>query len=551
MSKYLESKNKEFKSKQFNELYINDLLSVYQETNDEFQNLIRRYFFVKSKDFKINNDELTIVESLIDYNNHILIRVFLEYLIATSKKSTSSKLVEECKNYIQEYFNNTENITNGLSNYNLITILTWTLWKFPKEKNKIGMFLFDKIINRSDKQINILYLVNSIIGNKDLQRVFSFEQYYEVYNKYLPKQADKSNIQIYLDVYERYYEYFIQKSAPKIMRNQIKKNFCDFVIYNIEFIDNYRKQIILQKIRKHMNELKSYEDSDYYIIDSHLEIANKETLDSLKFKEFRLPPEQINIIEEVIENQKDYFSRLDSETLINKLLADLDPIITKDIEKHIRNKGDYIFTSLMDEKIIDSKGRIMNYDKISDNQMFSLKANEHIYLKIKTVFSFYIYPFFQVLSSDDSHIELTIKKILTNNLLVSNDKIEILCDSFSSFLKRDFKNSVYDIVLELEESLRYFFKNKKMNIYKLNSKNDLIGLSNILNDDKKNKYRDEMLKIIDEDFYFTLKWFLVDEYGFALRHKIAHRYDINYLYNTEYAIFIVFQIIRLYWGFQK
>ena len=115
----------------------------------------------------------------------------------------------------------------------------------------------------------------------------------------------------------------------------------------------------------------------------------------------------------------------------------------------------------------------------------------------------------------------------------------------------EFINSSYDIVQELEESFRYYFKNKGLNILKKNGTRDYIGLSQIFNDDETNNYRECLLEIIDEDFYFTLKWFLVDNYGFGLRNKTSHRFNSNRLYEHPYSIYIIIHILRLYWGFQK
>ena len=89
-------------------------------------------------------------------------------------------------------------------------------------------------------------------------------------------------------------------------------------------------------------------------------------------------------------------------------------------------------------------------------------------------------------------------------------------------------------------------------IRKRDKTNDFIGLNNIFNYYEKNNYRDKLLEVIDENYYFTLKWFLVDKYGFNLKNKVSHRYEYsNDLYNSIFSIYAVIQIFRLYWGFQK
>lgn len=151
----------------------------------------------------------------------------------------------------------------------------------------------------------------------------------------------------------------------------------------------------------------------------------------------------------------------------------------------------------------------------------------------------------------DNSSEKYIKSILENNEMVSDEQINDLSHWIIEFFKINFRDSTFDIVEEFEASLRYYFKNQKMNIYKRNGTGDLIGLSTIFNDNDNNLYRDKLYEVIDEDFYYTLKWLLVDEYGFQLRHKISHRFKANQLYQKTYTIYAVLQIIRFYKGYQK
>ena len=73
---------------------------------------------------------------------------------------------------------------------------------------------------------------------------------------------------------------------------------------------------------------------------------------------------------------------------------------------------------------------------------------------------------------------------MVNNELVSDEQIEDLSYWFIEFFKTNFRDSVYDIIEEFEASLRYYFENQKMNIFKRNGTGDLIGLSTIFNDNK-------------------------------------------------------------------
>ena len=339
------------------------------------------------------------------------------------------------------------------------------------------------------------------------------------------------------------------KDYNKLIKKDFLKKYCDFVIKNIELIDSHTKQILLQKIRDYIDELNIYGDSDYYIIDSSLEKANKESLKSMQSVEINLSEEFVKEMEEKINFQKKIYLKLDCNERIQKLLSELSPINIIETKKYIEeSKG--AFASAFKEHIVDLDGKVINYNDLDETQMLSLKANEYINIMMRLYFACIIRPFYSSPINEDE-VKKSIYNILTNSKLVSSDRIDSLLDSFVALLKQDFKASIYDIVEEFEESLRYYFKNEKMNIYKRNAKRDLIGLSNIFNDHKINTYRDRLYETIDENYYFTLKWFLVDNYGFGLKNKISHRYKAKDLYNTTYAIYSAFQILRFYWGFQN
>ena len=60
-----------------------------------------------------------------------------------------------------------------------------------------------------------------------------------------------------------------------------------------------------------MDELNIYGDSDYYIIDSSLEKANKESLKSMQSVEINLSEEFVKEMEEKINFQKKIYLKLD------------------------------------------------------------------------------------------------------------------------------------------------------------------------------------------------------------------------------------------------
>ena len=543
MSAFLISKDLEFKQSDFSDVNIESLFWTKNEQTDKIRNIINKYHNVIYDNFTIENDELLIVKEELPNNYHVLIEIFLQYLVASSNEKDSSSLVECCKRYIEEYFQNIEKNNRGVATHNLSIVLIWTFSRFPIYKKEISEDIYNRIMNDKEATVNFFSLAFYFMRNKTLSNIFNIKQYENIYSKYFVKETDSIHIYLYLNYYKKYLEYLCDHKQSK---KEFAKKYCYFVIKNIDLIDNYTKQILLQEILDLMNELKCFTDEEYSIINEHLDMANKAAKDALKFHSIPIPKDQIDDLEKFVKQQELIFKSLNNADKILKLMNDLEPISKYAIQEVIE-QGENSITSIFQERILDSDGMIINYKELSEEQMFSLKSHYYIKCIIQMIFIGIINPFFRNFIFDDNVINF-IKSIFSNNQLVSSDRSEVLSDSFIEFFKQNFKGSVYDIVEEIEESLRYYFKNEKMNIYKMNRKRDLVGLSNML--DNNSAFASKLLEIIDDDFFYTLRWFLVDDYGYGLRNMIAHRYNSKDSYRTQYSIYISLLILKLYMGFK-
>ena len=385
------------------------------------------------------------------------------------------------------------------------------------------------------------------IRDDDLKLIFTIDDYEKLYNYYFVTKSDEKNISFYLDVYERYLDYLT--NTDKSRRKTFLKKYCDFVIENVQIIDIHYKHKLLPLIRDYMDELKLYSDESYNIIDSNIEIASNEMLNNLQSFTVSLPEDENKKLSDFQKKQYEKFITMSNADKVDELFAYLTPFDIKKIKKNI-NASNSELHNLFSDLYLDEKGKPINYKKLNENQMFSLKAKQQIDIFINFQFYLLIDSFFKTFKIDDFSKE-HINSFLVNNELVSDEQIEDLSYWFIEFFKTNFRDSVYDIIEEFEASLRYYFENQKMNIFKRNGTGDLIGLSTIFNDNKNNPYRDKLYEVIDEDFYFTLKWLLVDEYGLQLRHKITHRFKSKQLYQKTDTIFAVLQIIRFYMGYQN
>ncbi len=543
MSAFLISKDLEFKQSDFSDVNIESLFWTKNEQTDKIRNIINKYHNVIYDNFTIENDELLIVKEELPNNYHVLIEIFLQYLVASSNEKDSSSLVEYCKRYIEDYFQNIGKNNRGVATHNLSIVLIWTFSRFPRYKKEISEDIYNRIMNGKEAAISFFSLAFYFMSNKTLSNVFNIKEYENIYSKYFVEETDSIHIYLYLDYYKKYLEYLCDHKQSK---KEFAKKYCYFVIKNIDLIDNYKKQILLQEILDLMNELKCFTDEEYSIINEHLDMANKAAKDALKVHSIPIPKDQIADLEKFVKQQELIFKSLNNADKILKLMDELEPISKYTIQEVIE-QGENSRTFNFQESILNSDGMIINYKELSEEQMFSLKSHYYIKCIIQMIFIGIINPFFRNFIFDDNVVDF-IKSIFVNNKLVSSDRSEVLSYSFMELFKQNFKGSVYDIVEELEESLRYYFKNEKMNIYKMNRKRDLVGLSNML--DNNSAFASKLLETIDDDFFYTLRWFLVDDYGYGLRNMIAHRYNSKDSYRTQYSIYISLLILKLYMGFK-
>lgn len=550
MNQFLKKINDKLNLESLSEWEFDDLFWIYDDIANPICDIIRKYSLTSDTltSFSLDDNELELVliERNEDYN--ILIKSLLDYLISCSSKRNSSNLVDDCKEILELYFVHIDDLDRGLSINVVGRILKWTIKKFPESKANIKNLILNKILIKNYSALNCLFFVDYFIRDKELRNILSFEDYEKIYDKYFIEKPDDVNIHSCLRFYEEYLSYLCKNN--KKGKKAFMGKYCDFVIYNIDMIPNRTKQIVLQQTRDYMDELKEkYTDIEYSIIDENLDIANKDALQSLHTFTVELPKEQIEMINKKIIEQRDYFKQLSNAAKIDWLLFVAHPLDILKIKESLKNASSSL-AELVHQNYLDSEGNVINYKDLTEKEMFSLKATQYIEIQITTFFDFFVNPLFLTFELDEDASK-NIKSIFENNKLVASSRISLLNSIFLDFFRKDFIYSIYSIVEELEESLRFYFKNEKMNIRKRNGKRDLIGLSDIFNDNITNPYREKICEIIDDDFYFTLKWLLVDNYGFGLRNKIAHRIDSNDLYKYTDSIYAAIQILRLYWGFQK
>lgn len=545
MSEFLKRKDIELKNMPFTEWNIEDIFWGSDACDDGFEYLINKYndVFYESKK-NVSHDDALIAIDLYDDSYNVLIKCVLDFLIALSSERNKSNLVKDLEQLIDLYFNNIENIDAGFSDDNLVTVLKWTIIKFPESKPLFRESLFQKLMSFDKSIIRAFFLAVYFISDKDVCTIFTNEQYYEIFQKYYVSSSNREKTRLY----NEFLKFF--KKNNKEIHKKILKQYCDFVINCIDCFDNHSSLSIFSEVRRYMDEVKGYSDSDYIKVDNRIETAGKEVLKEMQSITIELPKEKEEQLKEEIQKQIESFSALSNEAKIEKLLFESNPISLNNLKEYNEKCKNRFSTMFFNESVIDEEGKPIFYSDLSPEDSFSLRAKKMIEIYVRLICDLLISPFFNSFILDENAIA-HIKKILSNSKLISPDKVDTMTEIISAFFEQDFRYSVYNLCEEFEDCLRFYFKTEKMNVYKRDGSGDVIGLNNIFNNFDKNSFRDKLLETIDEDYYFTLKWFLTDDYGFGLRNKIAHRYKSKDLYKKIFSIFASVQIIRLIWYFQK
>lgn len=548
MDEYIKYLNELFKSeKDINELDIDKIIDASYEYHSEMAELFKKYnsaFFGKDK-IELSEDDYLIVCKNLNEDDHLFIKAFEHYLIANSKGHYNESLFCAFVNeYIDLYFANISLTEYGWAIHNLERLLCWCSIKFPKGKKDVYSKLYAYVENGDPFNIKYLFIAVYFIDTMPKDDSIHIDA---IYKKYMNiDTVDDKNIYFYYDCFKSFLKFYkLDNSMKKI----VKRDIVNFTLKHIESFDNLHIQTEFQIIRKYMDELKDYQDSDYSLIDNYLEKANKDALSKLQSIDIELPDEQKQIVDKELDRISNKFKDMDSINQIDYLMIETTPFSIEEIKKIIEKEKKSPF-SFINKHFLDSEGRVINFDVLNEKQEFSLNAgwvcNTTCEFYLKFLYSVFLKHF-----TIDDGFKNYLNKIFTNNKMVSDERAKLLYDQFIEFFGGDYKHSVFDIVYEFEESLRYYLKNCGLNIKKKDGSGDLISINNIFNDNLKNGFRDKLLEIIDEDYYFTFKWLLTDKYGLGLRDKSAHRIKSVNLYRTMPAIYAVIHIFRIYWFMQK
>ncbi|MGP1414157.1 MAG: hypothetical protein ACTTID_04090 [Bacillales bacterium] len=456
MDKYIQYLNLLFnKETDFSKLSINDIVYESYKYNTEMSRIISKYSSLLKNDTNIDvsDEDCNTIFNNMDEKDCLLIKLCEHYLIANSKTyQKENSLVNLINEYIDFYFKNII-FTDYPFICDLDIIIRWCNSVFPNDINNILNNIYSKIEKGDISNISYLFTATwflKIYKNKINRNIVS-----NIYEKFSNIKEVNNNYYLYYLSYLNFLNYF---ENNKYKTKSIKKNIVDFVLKNLNLFTNIQVWMEFQIIRNYMDNLKCYSDKEYHIIDSRLEQANKDMLSNLHSYTFDFSEERKKKIYNAIAEISSLLIDMNSSEQVNFLMINTPPIskskIINSIEEKKNNKS--IFTRVTKKLFLDYDGRLINFHNLTPEQEFSLEGINIFNIDINIYYSILYSTFIRHFKADNN-FSIYIDKILENNKLVSKDRVNLLKEQFIKFFNADYEHSVFDIVLELEESLRYFF----------------------------------------------------------------------------------------------
>lgn len=228
----------------------------------------------------------------------------------------------------------------------------------------------------------------------------------------------------------------------------------------------------------------------------------------------------------------------------------LDPFCVSDIRKRIDETKANSITSFFETKYFDDEGELVNYRELTDDERFSVEAHESISIVSQILHHNLINCFSMANHNvDQNNVTQFFRSFVNDFPYIEPECRDEIIEVFTNIVIGKFYLTFRDLCSNLESSLRFFFSCKDINTRKMKPhRNDVIDLNDIFDYSKSNRYATELLKIIDEDFYFTLTWMLTDKFGWNLRNKVIHGVVSGEKKKTLSYLLASMQILKFYFS---
>lgn len=542
MSGFINEQNGLFNA---NNIFNKQLDLIFQKaefTNtDVIENIFAKYYKDSDK-FSLDSQEIAELEKTSNENINLTIRLTLLAFLVCFDKKYEERFLEDFNNFLDLCFKETDenDILIFFNNMDFIMIMVIELSKNKntKIKDKIGKDFSKKIMKKKVINENILFTIYDLMIYDD-HKFFDKTTFVKLNSLKFVIKIDSTNFCKYVK-YIQLYIYFLYENKMNSKCKEVKVEYCNFVL---EHLDDFKINLnVLYEIREYMltKSLKTkFNQAGFYKIENKIKFVREEFLKEL-FIIKEIPNDDMNEAIKILEERElEKYSELTLSSGFSQL--------NENVEKCINNFSLKVSPNEpLDEfnyNFILKENKIIFLNKLKSEDLNRYQFKEYFKTECEIYYFIYFQTFFKT-NNKKILIRKELNNVFKDNKLINKSRKKYLVNKFTSFFKEDFINSTYDIILEFEEILRMFFKEKGLSVDK--NERDLIGINDIfnINDDNYIEYREILIKEIGKLFFESLKYLLYEKYGCDIRNRISHRYESSNLYESYEVIYLVMLIFN-------
>ncbi len=204
------------------------------------------------------------------------------------------------------------------------------------------------------------------------------------------------------------------------------------------------------------------------------------------------------------------------------LLSSFKPITRKEVDNHIEINKNSILSCVNDILFDENKNIIFESSKATKEEIKEKGISGAINLDLNLKFGVILRHFIYNLKLDES-LKTSIKDLLTNNLFVPKDRVDVVYQIILKGMNRKIREAIYDLIAQFEYGCKMFLRNRKIYpVTFINKRRKDLDLNHILSSKAKNKFRDEISNIIGEDLTLSIEFLSIRKLSGNLRNKNYH-----------------------------
>lgn len=409
-----------------------------------------------------------------------------------------------------------------------VDILHWTIRLYPEAKEGLFKRIHDDLLGKKIASSYAYELILMFIKDEVLSHFLSPEQYGELIEA-LPAESSSGLEAEFLSFTLIELKDVLAEKAFPVDEKVIMRKIVSPILSNLPDLSNYFKHSMLRTIKRYMNELGTFPESDYSRVDAERFSADIEMLDSESIVPVEAPLERMKGFMKEKKLNRDLFLEKDKSARVLHLLQSVRPIDKEWFEKGIDD------------------GYYDHFYKNGDPIISPRHSKKEIFLYIHEMMDVSYYPFRKTNSGID-YGKFSFKDIISKSPFLPPRFLGYKDRLIRMFLAGYMVDlCVKEIIRQFEEDLRHYLQNAGCPIFVGDDSPEKINMAHILNTRPDNIYKDALLAYMSEDYFATLTWVLADWRGYNLRNTMAHALEKSQkLYEGDLAIYAVLLILKLY-----